>query len=419
MATQFTVANGSAYLQKMYSPRVITNTATMLSSESLKLIRENTAGGGSDYNFLADNQDLVSGSADETTAFAYSTTAQASVGAQYSVPWFQDLFVTTVAGALIARVKNQPLKWTKALDKAMKSCINMSAFRTSLAWVTEGWGEIGQINTVSGFTFKPVDTSQIHRYIPGGKIVFSSSLNAAVLRSATAITITDVDYQTFIVTCDTTLATPGGTNNDFAFYAGDRQNSATPARQRPAGLAAWLPNSATKKADSTISTLYGVARKARDFGNLIDGTTGTVASAFVRAAQAAKSFGNATKLAGFCSPNKYTDFSEMLAGQNRSNTIELKGRGGYGHRYLTVYVDGLEMGVGSDKFMDDTTAYCLDLDCCWINSIGPVPHVDNDDGNTMLRVAGARAVEIRLVQDFNFTIENPAACSIINWVSVA
>lgn len=419
MATQFTIANGSAYLQKQYSPRVITNTATQLSSESLKLIRENTGGFGSDYNYLADSTDLPSGSADETTAFTYGATAPVSVGGQFSVPWFQDLFVTTVAGALIARMKNQPLKWTKALDKAMKSAINMSAFRTSLAWVTEGWGEIGQCSNVSGSTCTPLDVSQIHRYVVGMKVVGSLSLHANLLKSVTPITIINVDYQTNLITFDTPLATPGIVNSDFLFYAGDRQNSATPVRVRPAGLAAYLPNSATKKADASISTLYGVARLGRDFGTLIDGSTGTVASAFVKAAQSAKSFGNATKLMGFCSPDKYTDFSEMLAGQNRSNTIEMKGRGGYGHKYLTVFVDGMEMGVASDKFMDNTTGYCLDLDTCWINSIGPVPHVDSDDGNTMLRVAGARAVEIRLVQDFNFTVENPAACAVINWVSVA
>jgi hypothetical protein len=419
----FNTTNGTAYLQKKYSPRVITNTATMAGSESLKLISEDTTGGGASYNYLADSTDLPAGSADEATAFGYSTDAPTSVGQQYEVPYFTDLFVQSVSGKLIAQTKNQPVKWTKALDKAMKSCINMSSFRTSLAWVSEGWGEVapGGITSISGATFKLNVASQIRRFAIGMKLVFAASLHADDLRSATPIKILDVNYESGLVTCDTNLSTPGAQANDIPFYAGDRATLASGiVRLRPAGLAALLPNSQTKRADATIATIYGVTRHGRDFGNLIDGSVGLVSSALIKAAQAGRSFGNATSLAAFVSPNKYTELSESLQGSGRyDQTITVAGRGGVGFKLLKIFVDGLEMGVASDRFFDDTTAYCLDLKTCFIRSIGPVPHVDNDDGNSMLRVAGSRAVELRLVQDFHFTIENPAACAVINFVSIA
>lgn len=417
MATGFNSTTAAAYLQKMYSPSIITNTVTSAQSRLMQLCKENTNGGGDSYKFMADVDDVPTGSSDFATAqnIAKNNTVVLGVG-QFDVPWFEENDPWRVSGKVIAQTKGKAHSWTSALDRSMKGAMNIAGHRMSVFFYGQGWGEICQVSGTSGSTFIPKRAEHIWRIFRGMQIVFSSSLNAAGLRSATVRTVTGVDYDTGVVTLNGTMAGVSAVDDDWVFFAGDREDSATPSRRVPAGMGAWFPAART---DATITTLYGVARSgnSRLYGQLTDGTTGSKKDALKRFCQRLSAFGNAKKIVLACSPNIYDALSTEMGSNDRNNNIvELKGRGGFGFKSLVVFVDGIEASIIVDKYCDDTASYGGDPSSIEINSIGPAPHIDNDDGSTLIKISDDRGVEGRLVADWNIAPKNPGAFGRINWV---
>jgi hypothetical protein len=407
----YTEVTANAFLKRVFSPGFIVNTAASKSSRTLKMLKKFTNGGGDFFAFLAVVDESAGGSSDFATAQTGATDTTTTFGSKFLVDWFEDNAVQRISGKAIAMSRNNDGAWTQLVRFAMDSCIRLAAFRNSIALATQGWGELSQISNVAGSTFTPTRPEHISRYIRGQQLVFSTTLNSAVLVSATALTITAIDPNSTTITLSATLASVGAANTNWAFTNGDRQNSATPVRLRPAGLPAWLP-STIPVVDTTISTLYQVVRSnnGRLYGNFIDGTNLSVEQTLITLGQAVASQGNQDgKLSIVVSPNMYT----RLAVELGSNKRYSDGTGQFGFKTLLLSVDGIDANVYSDKYFDDTAAYCFDPNEVQMNSIGPAPGINNNDGQgNLLRVSDKNAVETRVVSYFNYTVMNPAGAGV-------
>lgn len=400
---------GAAFLKRFYSPTFIQNAIDREGSRLFAMVPKDTNGSGDSYNFFVDvDGGVASGSADFATAQNTAANNAATIGSQFKVDWVEDHEVVQIDGKFLAQTRNNTGAWTAALKYAMDNAIRYAAHRKSIAFVTEGWGELDvAISGVSGATFACGDSVHIYRFMKGMPLVFSSSKNAAVLRSGTPINVTGVDYTNNLVTCDTNLSTPGGANGDSVFTSGDRQNSATPVRLRPAGFPAWIPNQSGGVTDTTISTLYNVTRSSntRLYGQWIDGTTQSLQDACIQAAQTCSSIGNATDMVIALAPANFTTLSKSMGSDKRY--VDLKGNGGIGFRTISVYADGVEAAVISDKYMGSHAAFLIDRKSFVHASIGPAPHIDSDDGNTILRISNSNGVEGRIVSYECIACKNP------------
>src|SRR4051812_22391626 len=420
---------GTNFLKKFYQPQHVLNTISKKSSRLLNLVTHNTNGAGKDYNFLSVVGDNPSGSATMTKAQATGT-AQMQLGAQFTVPWFNDYENPTVAGDLIAKTRNDKGGWLPALRAEMDSSLRYAAHRKSIALFTAGWGELGTISAgtnVATNVCTLADTSAIYRFVKGMTIVFSASLNANTLRNTggtTELTVLSVNYNTgSFTTAAVGTTTPanlntvtGTTNGDVIFISGDRQDSATPTLLRPVGLGSplgggWAPIVAPTGGES----FFGQDRTQNSFlySFYVDGRSMGIAQSLVTAAQTASSIGNADSMVGVLSPRQFTALAISLQGQTQYT--EIKGRAGVAFKTIVAYADGIELPVISEKYCVDGVGYVLDPKAIHWTSIGEAPQISDDDGQRMVRQVNDDGVEVRIKSYETCTLENAAACVTIQY----
>lgn len=416
MATSFNSTTGSAFLQKKYSKGFIANAISSKASKALAMIPKVVLDSGDTYNYLTlVDEGNVGYSASFAVGQATASNSTNSVGSQFAMPFMEDVQIWRVSGKILAQTRNNSAAWVNALKFSVDSALRIAAYRKSIALYTQGWGELGVLAGVSGFTFKFADAAHIYRILRGAPVVFSSTLNTATLRSGTAINVTKVDYTSNVVTCDTALATPGGVNGDYVFISGDRQNSATPARLRPVGFPVHIP--VQPVTDATISTLFGVDRSAnsRNYGNYQDATTMSPVDGLITLVQTCESVGNATELVAFVSPAMFTTISKQLGTERRY--VEVKGEGIAGFKTIEIFADGISCALMSDKYLDTLVGFVFDRKAFEWVSLGTAPHIVNDDNNSLLRTSDDNGVEGRVASYENLACKNPAACGQIAFAS--
>jgi hypothetical protein len=391
----------------MYRPGFIANSIAAKSSRIRRLLKENTNGGGDSYNYFTTVDEVPTGSATFSDAQSMAANNTGTVGSQFSVPWSESNEPVRVSGKIIAQTRNNNAAWTAAIKFAMDSGLRIAAHRLSVALFTQGWGELGQLASVSTNTFKFARSSDVYRVFKGQQLVYADGLNDTVLRSATAQTITAVDYNTNVVTMSGNLSVPGGVDTDWVFTKGDREDSATPSRLRPAGFDAYFP--VQPVTDTTISTLYGVTRSSntRLYGNWVDASSLSKQDGLIQLASLCSGLGNAEKLVAVVSIADFRDLAISMGSNIRYTDVT--GKGGFGFRTISVYADGVDVPVMADKYCPDGTAWMGDPKEFEIASIGPAPHIQMDDGQRLLRISDDNGVEIRIVSYVAHAAINPAA----------
>lgn len=431
MVSEVNATTASAWLKRMYQPKYVANSICKKSSRAYAMITEKSDCGGDSYNFLSVVNELAAGSANFATAQSQSQNNTTTFGQQYNVPYFQSHEPVNVDGAIVLQTKTKEGGWLPALDFSMKSALSNAAHRHSIRFYTSGWGEMGQLTagqTLSSAVVTLNDPSTVYRFLPGQWVTFSSALGGTLTRGTnTPLQIVGVNYNgapgstghlTLSAALNSVSAGTGGTiaASDFIFLQDDRLAAGT-SQVCGAGLAAWLalPGAWFDPAGAN-PTLYNVNRVAnsRLNGNYIDGRQGTAKSVLIQAAQTVSSIGNAEKPVAFVSPNKFTELSQSLDSNQRY--VDLQGRGSVGFRTITIFADGIDLPVMSDKYCTDGQGYILETKDAQVNSCGPAPHIDETDGLALLRNPSSFGYEGRILSLYNYTLNNTAACAVIQFV---
>jgi hypothetical protein len=408
---------GAAFLKRFYSPQFIINTISKRESRLLNLIDHMTEGAGDSYNSMNMYSDNPSGSATFFEAQERGQNAQ-SAAVQYNIPWFNDFQAPSVSKEMIAKTRNAKGGWIPALKNETDSALRYSAHRRSVAFFTTGYGELATMTnapagngvvTLGNPRTGVADRSMAYRFVKGMKLVFSATISSSVLRAGQSATVLKVDRSAGTITLDTnTNAITGLAQNDIIFTKGDRQDSATPTRLRPPGLGYWIPTTAPSVTD------FNVDRSQDTFlyGWIIDGTTvgKPFSQCLVEAANLCSTVGNANRLVAAVSTDKFIELSNSM--EDKQYT-EITGRGGTGYKTIIVYADGIELPVISDKYVPNSEAYVLDPKAIKHPSIGPAPHIDDDDGNSVLRQSADSGLEARTEAFECFSNENGAATAVI------
>jgi len=405
----------NAYVKRTYDNNYIDNSLVAVADSTLKPLKKETDGSGDNFSWLADVDDVDGGSPDFTTAQGSATNNSNTIGSKFLSDWFPYSDVAQITSDIIGRTRNNDGAWQKAVDVAMKKKMRAIQHNNAVVLQGRGWGEVSQITAPSGSTFKPLIASDITKYIRGMPLHFSSSLNAAVLRSATVLYVTGVTYTlgSELVTCSGTMASVGAVANDWAFRAGARQNSATPVRLVPVGLGGFFPNQAAGNidmADATITNLLTVDRtqNSRLYGTFIDATGGgSLLGALIDASQEAITVGNAKKLQFFASKANYATVAKDL--NNAVQYMDNSGNKSIGTRKLTIYSDGeAEATLEVSRTTNDAQVWGFDPSQIILKSIAGAPHIDAEDGLQMARQAAAAGYEIRWFQQYLYQFANPA-----------
>jgi hypothetical protein len=409
----------AAYIKRKFDAKYIDNSMTSRTSPSFKAVTRSTDGGGDFLTYLEDDDDDFGASADFTVSQNQAINTSPTIGNQYQFPWMPAYEVAQLTTAVINKTRNNDSAWQSAISVKMKKKLAAMAHFNGVLFQGQGWGEVCQLAGVSGSTFTVANRvtgnlSDAPKIVQGMPLVFSSTLNTAVLRSATIRTVLSVDYTSGLVTLDGTLAGVSAVNGDFAFMAGCRQNSATPTRLVWIGLDAHIPDRQSAISDATVITLGGVNRSLnpRTYGTYFDASSGgSLLGAIINGVQESSTIGGATHLELFCSRANFAAFALDMQNAVRYDG-DTKERVVGNAKRVHFYSDGTcDAYLNVDKLTNDLQVWGFDPANVVFRSIGDAPMVDNfGDKNQMGRVSNAAAWEIRLFQQAALKISNHPAC---------
>jgi hypothetical protein len=406
----------AAYVKRRYDDTFVENALLSVSDATIRTVKKETNGSGKSWTWFCDVQDAFNASPDFATVQAAATNDAVTLGAQFESSWYKLSGDAVISAEIIGQTKDNDGAWMKAVDVAQTKAMAGLMHANAIMLQGKGWGEVSQITSVSGATFKPLIPSDITKYAAGMRLHFSSSLNTAGLRSSTSLRVTKVSYTPGqeLVTCDQNLSVPGGVNNDWAFIAGARQDSATPTRLCPVGYGGWFIDQSSGSADmtdSTLTTLYGQDRtvNSRFYGNFVDATAGGSKLPYlIDLIQQCATIGNAKEVNLFCSYGNHAEITKDFMPNVRYADNPQEKSIGTGR--TVIYSDGTCKGIlNVSRTTNDNVIWGGDMNQIVMKSIGTAPHVDMEDGNRLLRVYNSQAYEIRWFQQMTFAFKNPAA----------
>jgi hypothetical protein len=312
----------------------------------------------------------------------------------------KDYGIATIDNETMEASKNDAGAFLKAATTEIDGIINSLTRSLAIAQYKAGFGAIGTIAT-SSFGVTTLTLNQIEditNFEVGQELDLATTEAGSTLKaygsSGNGLIVTGVNRSLGTLSFafnvnDATNGIPTIAQNDFIFIRGDRQNSATPARTKIAGLDAWLPYTSP-----TSASFFGVDRTVdvtRLGGQRLDGTAMPIEEALITLAVLIAREGGAPDHC-FLNYSKYADLEKALG--SKVQYVDLK-VGEIGFRGIRVNGPNGEINIIPDQNCPLNRAYMLQLDTWQHCSLGEPVRVIDTDGLKMLRQAGADGVEVR------------------------
>ena len=409
MALDF--ASFQAALKEHYKPLVVKN-LVYKNNPLLALMDKYEKFGGEGMPIPVINGNPQNRSALFADAQAPQTAA--GVALAYQASKIQQFFISRITDYSIAQISGQMIDAsasnadafmrasTTEIDGALHSCSRSLA----VAMYRDGSGSIGTVSASAVLASDTILLSQpedITHFEVGMALTSSHTSTGAIIsggaganiavvaavdRDAGTITVTDVAGVAANWDAIFNLPVAG----DFIQVLGDAQNAAA-SGLKVSGLDAWVP-SATPGTGAIPATLFGVDRTSdptRLGGVRFDGSAQPLEEALIGGASLIGREGGRPDHC-FMSFSKFSDLVKSLG--SKVVYVDVEGPAGVGFRALELHAPYGTMKVIPDLNCPDNAAYLLQLDTWSLNSIGGAPKILMQDGNRMLRVSNADAVEV-------------------------
>jgi hypothetical protein len=345
-------------------------------------------------------------------------TAQANVGnlkiKRWSMTNVTHYGVAQITGQLIRQSRGNANAYLKYATAEIDGTFKGAARRYGVDLFRAGWGDVGNISATQNLALTVVtltNPEDVMNFEVDQWLKFSGSQNSALLRGtdgANRLQVTARDEDAGTITLNAALnsiaAGAGGVIavSDFIFIEGDRQNSATPTRQRMAGFEAWVPFNAS----DLTGNFWAVDRtidKTRLGGRRLDGTTMNIEEAMTKAlVLSARGGGKPDYI--FISYTRWLDLENSMGSKKVYADVE---KGGVGFRALTIQGPKGPVQVMADSACPVTRAFAVQLDTWSFMSMGkPIGFLDEDDLQ-MLRQSASDGYEVRIGGYFQLGCKAP------------
>lgn len=317
---------------------------------------------------------------------------------QFTMTRVTDYGVATIDNQTMEASQNDKGAFLEAATVEIDGIIQSLTRSLAVAQYKSGYGDIGTIGSIATNTITLATVQDVTNFEVGMELDLSLTQAANVLKaygtSGNGLIVTGVNRSTGVLTfgfnvTDATNGIPTALAADVIFVRGDRQNSATPARLKIAGLDAWLPTTTP-----TSTAFFGVDRSVDPtrFGGLrIDGTAMPIEEALIEGAVLVAQEGGAPDHV-FLNFAKYSALEKSLGSKVQYADLKV---GEIAFRGIRVNGPNGEIKVVPDQNCPFNRAYVLQLDTWKHASLGKAVKVLDTDGLKMLRVASADQVEVR------------------------
>jgi len=425
MALDF--ASFQAALKEHYKPLVVKN-LVYKNNPLLALVDKYEKFGGEGMPIPVINGNPQNRSAIYADAQAPTSVLAGGTALAYQASKIQQFFISRITDYSIAQISGQMIDAsasnadafmraaTTEIDGALHSCSRSLA----VAMYRDGSGSIGQISasaTIAGATILLANAEDITHFEVGMALTSSATANGAILTggvggNVAVVSAVNRDAGTFTVTdaagatIDWDVIMNGAAVGDFIQVLGDAQNGPAETPRKVSGLDAWVP-SATPGTGAIPAALFGVDRTSdptRLGGVRFDGSAQPLEEALIGGASLIGREGGRPDHC-FMSFSKFSDLVKSLG--SKVVYVDVEGPAGVGFRALELHAPYGTMKVIPDLNCPDSAAYLLQLDTWSLNSIGGAPKILMQDGNRMLRVSNADAVEVRIGYYANMACNAP------------
>lgn len=317
---------------------------------------------------------------------------------QFTMTRVSDYGVATIDNQTLEASKSDKGAFLEAATVEIDGIIQSVTRSLAIAQYKSGFGNVGVIGSISAATITLATIEDITNFEIGQELDLSLSVSANVLKaygtSTNGLIVTGVNRSTGVLTfgfnvTDATNGIPTALAGDVIFVRGDRQNSATPARLKIAGLDAWLPTTTP-----TSTSFFGVDRSVdptRLAGLRVDGTAMPIEEALIEGAVQIGREGGSPDHA-FLNFSKYSALEKSLG--SKVQYVDLK-VGEIGFRGIRVNGPKGEIKVVPDQNCPLNSLYLLQLDTWKHGSLGKPVRVIDTDGLQMLRQSSSDGVECR------------------------
>lgn len=400
--------NAAALLRTLYSKDKVVN-ASYKKSPLLGLLSKFEDFGGDGMKVPIIHGNPASRSASFATAQALAA-ASYSMTKAFTVTQVTDYTVVQISGAAIRRSKGDTAAFARLAKTVIDGGFDQATRSLCQKIYRGGWGKVGVISDSANLattTLRLSAPEDAANFDIGNTLVFSASEAAAVLRSATTLTVTAVDRDAGTLTLSATPNSLGASIavGDTIFLDGDRENSATPTRLAVAGVEAWIPQTAPSASES----FFGVDRSVdsvRLAGARYAPSNLSPEDILIEATERVHRSGFEVD-AIFCNPTFMRNLLKSLGTNARRDTTTVTQKVSYQH----VEVMGATgpVKVYSDVYCPSNRVLGLNLDMWTLGSAGPAIGFLQEDGQEMLRQASSDGYEVRIGFDGNLWCKGPVA----------
>jgi hypothetical protein len=353
-----------------------------------------------DYTFggkLANVEVKYADSAGRSSVLATAiTNFAAHKGVQFQVTRKKDYAYSVVDRETLLASQTDPGAAADALEMEMESLINKARNAAGVAVWGSGSGSIGKVASFTSTAITLATVDDVSKFEVGDVLAASATDGGGTLRNSGATTtVTAIDRDTGVLTCDTTLIAALA-NSDFLFPAGDYD-------ARFSGVQAWVPATAP-----SATTFYGVDRtkdKTRLGGIRYDGTSAPKNEALILgAARIRREGGQPTH--GFMHPMDVADLVNILGSAVRYEMVQAVGAT-IGFQSIVIAIPGGSIRLFEDRNCPRSVAYLLDMSSWQFRSLGkPFQWVD-EDGRKILRRATTDDYDMRVATYGNVICKRP------------
>lgn len=320
---------------------------------------------------------------------------------QFAVTRVKDYSIATIDNETLLASQNDRGAFMRAATLEIDGCINSLTRSLAVDMYRSGYGARGTIATSSfGVTTLTLnDLNDIVNFEVGMELDLSASESGNTLRaygsSGNGLIVTGVNRTAGTLSFafnvnDATNGIPTIAQNDVIFVRGDRQNSATPARLKLAGLEAWTPYTAPSS-----TAFFGQDRTAdvtRLGGLRYDGSALPIEEALIEGATLAAREG--AKIDHyFMSYDKFSALEKSLG--SKVQYVDLMANARIGFRGIVVNGPRGPINVVPDQNCPANRFFGLTLSTWKLGSIGKAVRVIDTDKLEMLRLASQDGVEVR------------------------
>lgn len=333
---------------------------------------------------------------------------------------------TKVSGFLLTRAKDYAVAYIdnetilasesnegaflQAATVEVDGAINAATRSLAIAQYRQGYGEIGQIGSISTNTITLLNVGDIVNFEVGMELDLSATISGALRAygsSTNGLLVTNVNRNTGVITVsgagvtDATNGIPTAAASDFIFVRGDHTSGAL---TKVAGLEAWVPAT-----DPTSTAFFGVDRSVdvtRLGGLRLDGTALPVEEALIEGAALVAREGH--KLSHFFMP--YSQFSALekaLGSKVQYTDIEATAQVAF--RGIQINGPRGPIQVVPDQNCPSNRMYGIAMQYWKLYSIGKAPRPIDTDGLQMLRQGAADGIEVRYGYYGNMACRAPGA----------